>query len=213
METIFRLTTILPVFLLALAVHESAHAWTAYRLGDPTGKRMGRVTLNPLPHLDPIGTIMMLASIIFPGFIFIAWAKPVSVNIYNFRHPRRDFAITSIAGPVSNLLQAYLWYGLLLLLANLRLPYGFFPEFFGRVFLFGVLVNIALLVFNLIPIPPLDGSRVIMWLLPPRQAESYMRLEPYGFLILLLLVWTGALSIIYLPLLKIISHLFPGLPI
>jgi Zn-dependent protease len=211
METIFRLTTILPVFLLAIILHESAHAWAAYRLGDPTAKAMGRITLNPFPHLDPLGSIMMLLCILFPGFVFFGWAKPVQINIYNFRNPRRDFAITSLAGPISNFLQAYAWYFLFLLLKQLSLPYGFFRDFFSQLLFFGVLVNVSLLIFNLIPIPPLDGSRVIMWLLPPRQAEAFMRLERYGFLILILFLWSGMLDKIYRPLLMLIAHLFPGL--
>jgi len=188
-----------PVFLLGVILHELAHAWAAYRLGDDTAKRAGRITLDPLAHLDPLGTIRFIVSS-FAGFGF-GWAKPVPVNPYNFRNVKRDQLLVSLAGPSANLLQAAAW-ALLLRLA-IGFP-GLVPgEWLGSLvdfFLLGVIINVALLLFNLIPIPPLDGSRVIPWLFRLRDPLLMDRLAPIGFFALIIFIQTPLFGAIFGPL-------------
>lgn len=174
-----------PAFALAIMIHESAHAWAAHRLGDPTAKNMGRISLNPVRHFDPMGAIVYVAlMVITRGSFAIGWAKPVPINTYNFRDRRRDFMLSSLAGPAANLVQAFLWaLALGIYLRLQRSGPGFDPVQF--MILFGVIINVVLAVFNLIPIPPLDGSRVLGWMLPERYAYHLDRMERYGFLILM----------------------------
>jgi Zn-dependent protease len=196
-----------PAILFGLTIHEFSHSWVAWRLGDPTAKMMGRLTLNPLKHLDPIGTIAL--------FLFrFGWAKPVPIDPRNFRHPTRDMAISSLAGPAANLLTAAVA-GLILRLLILFQVGGFAVA----VFTYFVLFNLILCFFNLIPIPPLDGSRLLYYWLPPNLAAGYSRLERYGFLILIGVILLGQLTDVNLlwlymnPLLRVFSHLFVGQPI
>ena len=165
-----------PVILFALSFHELAHAWLADRLGDPTARRAGRISLNPLRHLDPIGTIALF-------FFPFGWAKPVPVNPYFLRRQIRDFALTALAGPVANLI-AGLAFGLVSRLLAVFHVGGFFLELVQL----SVLMNFALALFNLIPIPPLDGSRVLYYLLPSRYGSEYIKLERFGIFIVLGLV-------------------------
>lgn len=183
---------ILPT-LFAIVVHEVAHGWTAYRLGDTTAYMMGRLTLNPIKHIDPVGTILVPALLIYSvGFAF-GWAKPVPINWHNLKYPKRDIALVAIAGPGSNLLMAIGW-GLVAKFASLlpasmeliSMPLGYMG-------LFGILINIVLMVFNLVPVPPTDGGRVATSLLPPRIANYVSRIEPYGMFILIGLILTGVL--------------------
>ncbi|MDI3258830.1 MAG: site-2 protease family protein [Sinobacteraceae bacterium] len=182
----------LPV-LFAVTLHEVAHGWVARSLGDPTAARLGRLSLNPLNHVDPLGTLLIPGLLLaFGGFIF-GWAKPVPVDWRNFKHPRRDMAVVAVAGPLSNLAMALGW-GLVYKYATASgatagLWYGL--ALMGKA---GMVINVSLMVLNLLPLPPLDGGRVAVGLLPARAAYRYARIEPYGFLILLLLVATGALS-------------------
>jgi Zn-dependent protease len=200
----------LPIFLLSISFHEYSHAWAAYRLGDPTGKAMGRLTADPRAHIDPLGLVMFILAVLFGGY-FIGWAKPVPVNHYNFRQRRRDMALVSISGPAANLLQAVAWY-MLLRLFLLMFPFPLSVMLVVIKFLkLAVIVNIVLLCFNLLPIPPLDGSRVLAWLLPARQAGLLDKMEPFGFIILLGLLWTGLLGVLYRPLMYLVLWLFPGL--
>lgn len=181
---------ILPV-LLAVIVHEVAHGWAAFRLGDDTAYMLGRLTLNPLKHIDPVGTILVpLVLILTLGFAF-GWAKPVPINFRKLHHPKRDTALVAVAGPAANLLMAILW----LLFAKLA---ALLPESFSNLAVpltymstFGVLINSILLVFNLIPIPPTDGGRIATSLLPLRLAYPLSKVEPYGLVIILLLLLTG----------------------
>jgi Zn-dependent protease len=182
----------IPVFLLGLTIHEFAHGWAADRLGDQTARLQGRLSLNPLAHLDPIGTL----AIVLIGF---GWAKPVPVDYRYLRHPRRDMMLIAAAGPVSNLVLATgmaacvrltPWQSLGADLVWLIVPVLLMLRT-------GVWVNVLLAVFNLLPIPPLDGSRVVSGLLPLRQALVYNRLEPYGFLIIFVLFFTGVLDPVF----------------
>lgn len=182
----------IPVFLLALTIHEYAHGWVADRLGDRTARLQGRLSLNPLAHLDPIGTI----AIVLIGF---GWARPVPVDARYLRKPRRDMMLIAAAGPVSNLVMAAL-----AAFASRMIPWGALGMEWAWVILplrvvlyMGVGVNVLLAVFNLLPIPPLDGSRVLSGLLPLRQAISYSRLEPYGFLIIFVLFFTGIMDPVF----------------
>jgi len=196
-----------PAILFGLTIHEFSHGWVAWQLGDPTAKMMGRLTLNPLKHLDPIGTIAL--------FLFrFGWAKPVPIDPRNFRHPTRDMAISSLAGPAANLLTAGVS-GLVLRVLLLFHVGGFIVTLIS----YFVLFNLILCFFNLIPIPPLDGSRLVYHLLPPDLAAGYARLERYGFIILIGIIFLGQLTRINLlwlymdPLLRIFSLLFVGRPI
>ena len=196
-----------PAILFGLTIHEFSHGYVAWRLGDPTAKMMGRLTLNPLKHLDPIGTIAL--------FLFrFGWAKPVPIDPRNFSHPTRDMAISSLAGPAANLLTAAVA-GLILRVFDLFHISGFAWLLIS----YFVLFNLILCFFNLIPIPPLDGSRLLYHLLPPNLAAAYGRLERYGFMILIGIIFVGQLTSINLlwwymgPLLKVFSLLFVGRPI
>ncbi len=190
----------IPPILLALTVHECAHAWVADKLGDPTARMLGRVTLNPIKHLDPIGTIMLFLSGMF------GWAKPVPVNPMNFADPSRGMMLTSIAGPASNLFLAALSALLLKLFTDTGLGYVVieYPIFGAFIFMLykSVIINISLAAFNLFPIPPLDGSKALMHFLPHRQAMSLMSLERYGFVILMLLVVTGVVGRVLGPIVR-----------
>ena len=191
----------LPV-LFAITVHEVAHGWIALRLGDKTALMLGRLTLNPVRHIDPVGTILLpgLMLAIGTGFIF-GWAKPVPVTWENLRHPKRDMALVAVAGPLANLLMALMWAFIMKLGYTLVAPSAAWITqplvYMGEV---GVSINIVLMVLNLLPLPPLDGSRVIASVLPDRIVWKFNRIENYGFLILLLLLVTGVLEGIMRPL-------------
>jgi Zn-dependent protease len=200
---------ILPV-LFAITVHEAAHGWAAGHLGDRTARMLGRVTLNPLKHIDPIGTLLVpLATFFLTGFLF-GWAKPVPVDARNLGKPRRDMALVALAGPGSNLVMALLWG--LAIKAALALwhlsPWVAQPlAYMGAA---GVLINVLLMVINLVPLLPLDGGRVLTALLPPRLALPFARLEPYGLLVLVVLLVTGVLGVLLNPLIDLIIGLMPG---
>jgi Zn-dependent protease len=189
------IVSILPV-LLAITVHEAAHGWIAKYLGDPTAERLGRVTLNPFKHVDPIGTVLVPAALLLlkAPFLF-GWAKPVPVNWGNLRRPKRDMILVAAAGPGANLMMATLW-AVVAEVGSLLLRSGSPIIYMGLV---GILINVLLMVFNLLPIPPLDGGRVAVGLLPARWAWWVNRLEPFGFLILLVLLFSGVLSRIITP--------------
>jgi Zn-dependent protease len=188
------------IVLIGLTIHEAAHAWTADRLGDPTARLLGRVSLNPIVHIDPIGTLLLPLLAAYSGLPIIGWAKPVPVNISRFRHPQRDFAIVAAAGPISNLLQA-LAAGVVLHL--LWTEQGIGPSLdrtFGLNLLFqAVQINVLLALFNLIPVPPLDGGNVLAGLLPPAAANVFVAMRPFGFVILYAMMFTGVMSTLILP--------------
>lgn len=186
--------------IFAITVHEVAHGWVANKLGDPTAKKLGRLTLNPIKHVDLVGTILIPGILILLGSKFIfGYAKPVPVTWQNLKNQRRDIALVAIAGPISNLIMALLW-GLiykfsLLFLANSPMLINALTT----MAMAGIFVNIILMVLNLIPIPPLDGSRVVSSFLSPKLSYYYNRVEPYGFFILLALLFSGILSRIMWP--------------
>ena len=190
----------LPV-LFAITVHEVAHGWVASKLGDKTALMLGRLTLNPSKHIDPFGTILVPSLLLFlgAGFIF-GWAKPVPVTWANLKHPKRDIAIVALAGPVANLLMACGW-ALVTKLGIMLVNSGAQANFIVLIYMgqAGVMINLILGVLNLLPLPPLDGSRIASSLLPRRMAMQYDKLEPYGLFILLGLLVLGVLGNMLLP--------------
>ena len=186
--------------IFAITLHESAHGWAAGRLGDPTATMLGRVTINPIPHIDPIGTIavpgaLLLMTLTGGGGLLFGWAKPVPINPRYFRNPLKAMTITAAAGPLSNLLQMIFWALLLKALAAV----GFYDKFVISVCAAGISVNLMLMAFNLIPIPPLDGGRIVRGLLPRQAGIAFDKIEPYGFMILLVLMVGGGLSFFVRP--------------
>jgi Zn-dependent protease len=169
----------LPILLVTITIHEFAHAFMADRLGDPTPRLAGRLTLNPISHIDPIGLLMLI-------IVRFGWAKPVPINPYNFSDPRRGSLLVSLAGPLSNFLFAWV---LAAIFRNLPFAYG---DIVGAIVSYTIWINLALAVFNLIPIPPLDGSHILEYFLPAHQYETMYRLQQYGFLILILIVFFGS---------------------
>lgn len=179
--------------LFAITLHEVGHGWAAKQLGDPTAEQMGRLTVNPFKHIDPVGTIVVpLVAFFLSGFIF-GWAKPVPVNWGRLRNRKRDIALVALAGPGANLAMIAGW----LLLARLFMDGANQGNTFATVLVWmawaGIIINSLLMFLNLVPIPPLDGSRVVYSLLPDRLAHQYLRLEPFGLIILVLLLVSGLL--------------------
>lgn len=185
----------LPV-LFAITLHEAAHGYAARHFGDNTAYMMGRVSLNPVRHIDPIGTILVPVILYFAtaGAFLFGYAKPVPVNFGRLRNPKRDMIWVALAGPASNFLQAFLW-GLLLVGLH---AFAVNEIYFYDVARAGILVNLVMFVFNLFPLPPLDGGRILVGLLPIRQAIAVSRIEPYGFFIVMALVLTGIVTNLWL---------------
>ena len=189
---------ILPILLFSVVIHEISHGWMALRLGDTTARDMGRLTLNPIPHIDPVGSIMVpIFSLLVAGRVMIAWAKPVPINPLNFSNFRRDDILVSVVGPISNILMAFVCTILFILLANVTssfIPSNSITEealvFFLKMFRGGIVLNVVLAVFNMIPVPPLDGSHVVASMLPEELSMRYRSLGFYGiFVILILMRW------------------------
>ena len=196
-EVIQKITVFVIPALLAITVHEAAHAYVAKYFGDDTAERMGRMTLNPTAHIDPIGTILLpLITLLMPGGFFFGYAKPVPVVASRLRNPAKDMPMVALAGPMSNFIMAFLWSILLFVL-------GYFvadteSNFFIKVASVGVIFNLILFAFNMLPILPLDGGRVLMGLLPANMARSFSQMEPYGMSIVLGLAFmTGGLLFNY----------------
>ncbi len=198
-----------PVFLFSLSFHEYAHAWAANRLGDPTARLMGRMTLNPIPHIDPIGTILFpLMMFLFPGLILFGWARPVPVDGRNLKGGRKGHLRVSAAGPIANLLLATLFGVLLHLL--LFVPQGSgWLDIFARMLETGVYLNLMLSFFNLIPLPPLDGAGVLAGLLPGRYLPVFENLGRYSFIILFAALYLGLFRILSIPIFKAARLLLP----
>jgi Zn-dependent protease len=193
------------VFALVVVVHEAAHALAARLLGDDTAKQAGRLTLNPLAHIDPVGSVLLPALLVISHSpVVFGWAKPVPINPLNFRNPRMGLLISSLAGPAANLALAFFF-------AVLFKMGIFAPQTPGWVFLLqGVVISLVLGFFNLIPIPPLDGSNMLLSVLPARMLRVYAILEKYGFIILIVLLYTGLLDRVIIPLVKITTKLLIG---
>lgn len=185
----------LPV-LFAITVHEVAHGWVARRLGDPTAMMMGRLTLNPIRHIDPVGTLLIPGVLLLLGGFVFGWAKPVPVTWENLRNPKRDMALVAAAGPIANLIMALMW----ALVMKVGVVFSGALDWIAIPMIYmggaGITINIVLMVLNLLPLPPLDGGRVVTGLLPGPLAWKFSRIEPYGFFILLGLLATGALAYI-----------------
>jgi len=205
-ELIAKILLLAPPILFALTLHEFAHGYVAYRLGDPTAKALGRLSLNPLRHLDPIGTLAFF-------LISIGWAKPVPVNGSYFKNPKQDMLWVALAGPLTNLFLAvvcaFLAKTIIILSASLpsqTLHTAVLLPLF-QMLRAGVWINLVLCVFNFLPIPPLDGSRIMMGLLPDHLARTYASFERYGFILILILAFTGILSKMIIPIIQFANNL------
>lgn len=187
--------------IFAITVHEAAHGYAAKFFGDLTAEKLGRITLNPLKHIDPLGTVILPAITLMVGGVLFGWAKPVPVNFGNLRNPKKDMLWVAAAGPASNLVMAILW-GILLGFVKRGLDAGEFPTaayLFVEMAYVGITINIVLMVLNLLPLPPLDGGRIAVSLLPNNLAIQLSRTEKYGFVILIALMFIGVLGKILSP--------------
>ncbi len=193
------------VFIIVIVLHELAHGYGAFMMGDTTAKDAGRLTLNPVAHLDPVGTIILPAALILMNSpVIFGWAKPVPVNPYNFQDPRKGMLLTSLAGPAAN-------FGLAFIFATF-FKMGLFPPHSApwTFLLMGILISLVLGVFNMVPIPPLDGANILASCLPRGAAESYMQIERYGFIILIALLYLGLFERIILPLVSVLMRFLVG---
>lgn len=188
--------------LFAITLHEVAHGWVALKLGDRTAQMMGRLTLNPIKHIDPIGTLLVPGILLLLGGFIFGWAKPVPISYRNLHKPKTDMAWVALAGPMANLVMAVIW----ALVAKVGLTLAQSQIVMGEAMMFmgvaGVLINAMLMMLNLLPLPPLDGGRILVSMLPGPMSWQVSRLEPYGFFILLALLYFGILSMILWPLIS-----------
>ena len=190
------------VLIFAITVHEFAHGWVAYKLGDPTAKYMGRLTLNPLAHIDPFGTIILPLLLVLLRMPPIGWAKPVPVDFMSLNNPKRDMFWVGIAGPSANFALAFI------LSVIIKTAPFLAQTFIGQVIVLAIIINVILGIFNLVPIPPLDGSRIISAILPYKYLFFYNKIQPYGFLLIILLLWSGILrELIYGVVLLVVRYL------
>jgi Zn-dependent protease len=198
---------VLPV-LFAITVHETSHGWIAKQLGDPTAMMLGRLSLNPIKHIDPVGTILVPGLLLMLGGFLFGWAKPVPITWENLKHPKRDMALVAVAGPASNLLMALIW----ALLIRLALLFGTTTDGMAMYIVYtgvaGIFINTILMVLNLLPLPPLDGGRIAVGLLPGRLSWKFSRIEPYGLPILITLLVTGLLGKILWPVVMLLLMIF-----
>ena len=204
-ESISRLAVAFVPVLLGIILHEVAHGWVALKRGDPTAWMLGRLTLNPAPHIDPMGMGMFAFTALFTPFVF-GWAKPVPVNVRYFRNPRKDILLVSASGPLTNIMLALL-FGLALKLLLTFAPHDFLlgsavGKYLLEMFQIGIIANFSLAFMNLIPLPPLDGGHIVECLLPRQLANTYSGIRRYGFLVLAVLLASGMLSSILTPLIR-----------
>ena len=199
-----------PVFLFSLSFHEAAHAWRANRLGDSTARLLGRMTLNPLAHIDWIGTVLFpLMMFLMPGLLLFGWAKPVPVNPYNLRGGRKGNLQVALAGPISNILLAFVFAGILHLVVRIRVEETGTISIIIQILQTGVYLNLMLAFFNLIPISPLDGSQVMEGLLPYRYLQAFHRINQYGFWILLAALYLGIFRFLTIPVYSLAELIMP----
>ncbi len=190
----------IPIFIFAVIIHEVAHGWAAYRLGDPTAKYLGRLTLNPISHIDPIGTVVLpILLMIMNSPVVFGWAKPVPINFLALRNPKKDIIYVGLAGPLANIIFAFILAALFRLFAVMHSPV------LAELVFSSIVINLFLAAFNLIPLPPLDGSRILFGLLPARLAVRYMSIEKYGFIILFILIWLGFIDWFVNPMVSILA--------
>lgn len=190
------------IFFFAVIIHEYAHGWVAWKLGDSTARITGRLTLNPIAHIDPIGTIFLpLILIITHSPVLFGWAKPVPVDFFNLNNPKKDMIWVGLAGPAANIIFA------IILSLLLKIPLLTASDLAVSVIGTAIIANLVLAVFNLLPIPPLDGSRVVMGLLPYPLSAEYAKIEPYGFIMIFTLVWIGFINIVIWPIVTILSSM------
>lgn len=194
--------------LFAITVHEVAHGWVAFQYGDPTAYQQGRLTLNPIKHIDPIGTLLVPTLMVLLGGIIFGWAKPVPVDHRRLRDPKRSMVLVAAAGPASNLIMAFLW-GVILKSADVWADDS--VAFFQMMAFNGIWINIILMVLNLLPIPPLDGSHIVKQLLPPAYQRKYDQVIPYGFFILIALAFSGILFAILFPMCRFVFNAITSL--
>ena len=197
--------------LFAITLHEAAHGWVANKLGDPTAKKLGRITINPIKHIDPVGTVVVPLFLAMVSPFVIGWAKPVPVEPRYFKSPLLDMALVAVAGPVSNFFMACFW-AMYIQLVYMFLEHSQLLVFLAEMGKNGIIINIVLMVLNLLPIPPLDGGRVVAGILPPNLAMPFMQLERFGMVIILVLLVSGILCKIMWPIVqqfvKIIGFIF-----
>ena len=197
------LLALLPI-ITAITLHEAAHGWVAYKLGDPTAKDLGRITANPIKHIDPIGTVLIpIVMIVATGFAF-GYAKPVPVDVRNFEHPQKDMALVALAGPISNFVMALFWMFVLMVAIKI-MPAGSLSSALRYMSGIGVIINIVLMVINLLPLLPLDGGRVLTGVLPFKWAVIFVRSERYGMWLVILLLVTGILGKILMPMVEMVQ--------
>ena len=208
LNTVIAVLVKAPPLLLAVIFHEIAHGLAAERLGDPTARESGRISLNPIKHIDPFMTILLPGILIFSGSpVVFGGAKPVPINPMNFRDPRRGMMWTAFAGPVTNFLLAGICYLVLVLLRPFFEGSGLVPALVASWLIYGVFINVILGVFNLIPIPPLDGGRVAVGLLPLAFARRWARLERFGLILLVLLLAAGAFDFVFEPVIRFLTRM------
>ncbi|HRF45776.1 MAG TPA: site-2 protease family protein [Candidatus Competibacteraceae bacterium] len=204
LNTIQLLVILAPPLLLAITLHEVAHGWVALLCGDTTAKRLGRLSLNPLRHVDPIGTVLVPTIMAIVGGFIFGWAKPVPVSYNRLHRPKRDMALVALAGPASNLLMALGWALAAVIGHSLQTALPWLGQPLMAMGVAGVNVNVMLGALNLVPIPPLDGSRVLAGMLPDRVGQTMAQIEPYGLIILVFLLVSGVLNL--MPVVSGVSH-------
>ncbi|MFV1922938.1 MAG: site-2 protease family protein [Methylotenera sp.] len=194
--------------IFAITVHEASHGYAAKYFGDLTAEKMGRITLNPLKHIDPIGTILLPALTLMLGGVLFGWAKPVPVNFAGLRNPKKDMLWVAAAGPASNFVMAVFW---VFVLKYAQIAPDYAAYFLLEMSKVGIMINLVLMVLNLLPLPPLDGGRIAVSLLPMNLAVKLSKLEQYGFIILIVLLFTGVLGKIILPIINFFGQLILGI--